>query len=126
MVNAARVGKSLKVVSDQIGTPTYTLDLAEAILALVDANATGIYHVTNAGQTNWFEFTQAILEEFHLQAELSPTTAAEWFKIRPNSATRPAYSVLDLEDYTRATGRTMRDWRDALRDYRHAVETFGF
>src|ERR1700689_1871221 len=53
MVSAARAGKSLTVVSDQIGSPTYSVDLAEGILEMIDHNGRGIFHFTNSGQTNW-------------------------------------------------------------------------
>jgi len=125
MVNAAKAGKPLKVVDDQVGSPTYTRELADAILALVDTGAAGVLNVANAGQVSWYGFTAAILEEFALKAELSATTSAEWKKLRPNSAVRPAYSVLDTSKYTAATGRRMRPWHEALRDYRIAVEENG-
>ena len=64
MVTLARQGKPLKVVSDQVGCPTLTDDLAAATLDLLDAGATGVWHATNSGQTSWFDFTRAILEEF--------------------------------------------------------------
>lgn len=118
ILNAARAGKPLKVVDDQIGSPTFTYDLAEATLNLVDHDARGIYHVVNAGQTNWHDFTDAILEEFQVKADLSRTTSAEWKKLRPNSAIRPAYSVLDTSAYAALTGKTMRPWRQALHAYR--------
>jgi dTDP-4-dehydrorhamnose reductase len=121
MVTLARQGKPLKVVSDQIGCPTLTDDLAAATLDLLDAGATGVWHATNAGQTSWFDFTRAILDEFGLTTELSPTTSAEWFKIRPNSAHRPAYSVLDVGPLEQRIGRPMPHWRDALRRYREQV-----
>lgn len=122
MINAARAGKSLKVVADQTGAPTFTHDLAEATLALLDRGARGVWHVTNSGQTTWFDFTAAILEEFGLRAELSPTTSAEWKKLKPASAPRPTYSVLDIEPFARLTGRPMRPWREALSAYRAALE----
>jgi dTDP-4-dehydrorhamnose reductase len=122
IINAAKAGKPLKVVDDQIGSPTFTHDLAEATLNLLDAGAGGIFHVVNAGQTSWHEFTAAILSEFGLQADLSRTTSAEWKKQRPNSATRPAYSVLDTSKYTQATGQKMRGWREALSAYHHALD----
>jgi dTDP-4-dehydrorhamnose reductase len=125
MINAAKSGKPLKVVADQIGSPTFTHDLADATLNLVDASAAGIYHVVNSGQTNWYEFTAAILEEFDLKTELSQTTSAEWKKSRPTSAIRPAYSVLDTSKYTQATGKTMPDWRVALGAYHRALESVG-
>lgn len=122
IINAARAGKPLKVVDDQVGCPTYTRDLADATLNLVDVGADGIFHVVNAGETSWHDFTSAILEEFELKAELSRTTSAAWKQLRPDSADRPAYSVLDTSDYERVTGRRLRDWRPALHDYRHALE----
>ena len=122
MINAARAGKPLKVVDDQVGSPTFTRDLADATLSLINAEASGVFHVANAGETTWHDFTAAILDEFSLKTDLSRTTSAEWKQTRPDSATRPAYSVLDTSDYARVTGRTMRDWRAALHDYRLALE----
>lgn len=122
IINAAKAGKPLKVVDDQIGSPTFTHDLAEATLNLLDASASGIFHVVNAGQTTWHDFTAAILDEFGLTTELSRTTSADWKKQRPNSATRPAYSVLDTSKYTQTTGKQMRDWREALSAYHHALD----
>jgi dTDP-4-dehydrorhamnose reductase len=123
MINAAKAGKPLKVVNDQIGTPTFTIDLAEATLDLLDRGATGIWHVTNSGETTWFDFTGAILEEFNLKTQLSPTTSAEWKKLKPNSATRPAYSVLDISPHEKLVGHSMPHWRDALHRYRLALES---
>lgn len=122
MLNAARAGKPLKVVNDQIGSPTYTYDLADATLDLIDAGARGIYHATNSGRTSWFDFARAIFEEFDVKADLSPTTSAEWKASHPNSATRPAYSVLDCSETERVIGRKLPDWRDALHRYRLAIE----
>jgi dTDP-4-dehydrorhamnose reductase len=115
MLNVARAGKPLKVVNDQVGSPTYTFDLAEATLDLLDRGAQGIYHVANAGQTSWFDFARAIFEEWGIDADLKPTTSAEWKATKPDSATRPAYSVFDLAPLAAALGRPMRPWRDALR-----------
>jgi dTDP-4-dehydrorhamnose reductase len=126
MVTAARAGKPLSVVADQFGSPTYAPDLAAAILALLDASARGLWHLTNAGQTNWHEFAQAALAEFHLTNEVAPLTSAQWQQLRPNSAPRPAYSVLDIEPFNKAVGRPMRSWREALSDFRAAVDRDGF
>jgi dTDP-4-dehydrorhamnose reductase len=122
MINVARAGRPLKVVDDQIGSPTFTHDLADATLNLIDAGARGMYHIANAGQTSWHDFTAAILEEFAIQTELSRTTSAEWKKQRPKSAIRPAFSVLDTTKYTRTTGKQMRDWREALTAYHRALD----
>ncbi|HZZ42289.1 MAG TPA: dTDP-4-dehydrorhamnose reductase [Tepidisphaeraceae bacterium] len=121
MLNAARANKPLRVVSDQIGTPTYTRDLASATLDLIDANATGLLHLTNSGQTNWHAFTQSILQEFNLPNPVDSISSADWQKLRPQSAPRPSYSVLDTSDYTRLTGKSLRPWREALHDYHLAL-----
>jgi dTDP-4-dehydrorhamnose reductase len=126
MVNAARAGKALTVVSDQHGTPTLTDDLAAATLDLIDCDASGLFHVTNGGATNWFEFTKTIMQEFGVGAEVSPISSSEWKKKRPESAHRPANSQLDLSKLEKTIGRRMRDWREALKDYRQQVEAAGF
>lgn len=120
MVSAARAGKPLRVVSDQVGTPTYAPDLAAATLDLLEAGAAGVLHYTNAGQTNWCAFARATLEAFGVPAEVEAITSADWQKLRPQSAPRPAYSVLDTSDYSRLTGKSPRHWRDGLRDYARA------
>ena len=123
MINAAKAGKPLKVVADQIGSPTFTYDLADATLDLLEHGATGVWHICNAGSTSWHGFTAAILEEFGLKTELGTTTSAEWKQLRPASATRPAYSVMDVEPFARLVGRPMRPWREALHAYRIALES---
>ena len=122
MVNVARAGKPLKVVNDQVGSPTYTMDLAQATLELLDAGASGVYHVTNSGQTTWFDFAAAIFQEFGLQPSLSATSSDEWKSTRPDSAIRPRYSVLDGEPVAKLLGRPMRPWREALRAFKAEVD----
>lgn len=121
MIKAAQAGKALTVIDDQIGSPTFTHDLADATFELIDRDASGIWHLSNSGSVSWHGFTAAILEEFALNAQLSKTTSAEWKKLRPNSATRPAYSVMDVAPYERLTGKPMRNWREALHAYRLAL-----
>jgi dTDP-4-dehydrorhamnose reductase len=122
MINVAKQGKPLKVVADQHGTPTFTYDLVDATLELIHRGANGIFHLTNSGQTTWFDFTAAILEEFGLNTDLSPTTSADWKKLKPDSAIRPTNSVLDLSAYESLTRQQMPQWRDALHRYRMALE----
>jgi len=126
IVERARKGGPLKVVNDQIGSPTYTPDLAQATLDLLDRRETGIWHLTNSGQTSWFDFARSALGYFKVNANISPVTTAEWFKMRPKQATRPSYSVLDVEPFTRAVGRPMRHWEEALRDFASNVGEGGF
>jgi dTDP-4-dehydrorhamnose reductase len=122
IVDRASSGHVLKVVNDQVGCPTYAADLAKAVFELLDRGAEGIWHVTNCGATSWFEFAKSIVEEFGISTELLPISTAQWIAMRPKQATRPSYSVLDPEPYAKLTGRRMRDWRDALRDYRTEVQ----
>ena len=118
ILDAARAGKPLRVVNDQHGSPTFTFDLAEATLDLIAAGARGLFHATNGGETTWFGFAKAVCECFHVTpSELSPITAEDWTKLKPDSARRPIYSVLDLSRLEQAIGRPMRPWQEALRDY---------
>jgi dTDP-4-dehydrorhamnose reductase len=118
IVNAARAGKPLRVVADQFGCPTFTHDLADATLNLLTKSATGIWHISNSGETNWFEFAKAILKEFAIDHPVEAISSADWKKIKPDSATRPFYSVFDVAPYAKLIGKPLPDWRDALHRYR--------
>ena len=119
ILDAARAGKPLTVVGDQHGGPTMTLDLAAATLDLCERGCRGVYHVTGGGRTTWFDFARATLEEFGVEpTEMKSITAADWAAMRPESAARPAFSVLDLSKTEATLGRPMRPWREALREYR--------
>jgi dTDP-4-dehydrorhamnose reductase len=126
IVERARQGGALKVVNDQIGSPTYTADLAEATFDLLDRSAHGIFHVTNSGSTSWHGFAQAAVDEFGVPVQVAETTSAEWLKLRPKQAHRPAYSVLDGSALEKTIGRPMRPWREGLRYFRDAVNVKGF
>jgi dTDP-4-dehydrorhamnose reductase len=122
IVDRARAGHTLKVVDDQVGCPTYAPDLAKAVLDLLDHDANGIWHLTNSSPTSWYQFAKAIMSEFQIGTEVTPISTAQWVAIRPKQARRPRYSVLDITPYTALSGQEMRNWRDALRDYRTEVE----
>lgn len=112
MLRIAAQRETWTVVDDQVGQPTWTLDLATRIRELLDADApAGIYHGTNSGRTSWFGFARAVLEEAGLDPErIQPTTSAEF--VRP--APRPAFSVLGHDAWRAAGLEPMRDWREAL------------
>jgi len=114
MLRLAAERETLDVVTDQIGQPTWTADLAAAIVGLLDADApAGVYHGTNSGQASWFDFARATFELAGLDPErVHPTTSAAF--VRP--APRPAYSVLGHEAWGRAGLPAPRPWRDALAD----------
>lgn len=112
MLKLAESKDTWAVVDDQVGQPTWTGDLAAQIVALLDADApAGVYHGTNSGQTSWFGFARAVLEEAGLDPERITTTNSSAF-VRP--APRPAYSVLGHDAWARAGLEPMRDWREAL------------
>jgi dTDP-4-dehydrorhamnose reductase len=116
VADRAKAGQPLRVVNDQIGSPTYVADLADATLNLLDRHSTGIWHVANAGKASWFDFAAAIVTAFNIPADLSPVTTAEWTAMRPGQAIRPAHSVLDISSYEQTIG-PMRPWQVALADY---------
>jgi dTDP-4-dehydrorhamnose reductase len=104
----------LSVVVDQVGRPTSTTDLSEAILALLEAGATGVYHFANRGEVSWNEFAREILW-LAGRVEIPVDPIASETLARP--ARRPVYSVLDTGKYERLTGRPIRHFRDPLAEY---------
>jgi len=113
-----RLGKAgpVRVVNDQVMTPTSTADLARAIAELIQREASvpyGLYHVTSAGQCSWFEFARTIFELCVMNVDLSPITSAQ----SGSKARRPAYSVLDHGKWIAAGLPELRHWREALADY---------
>ena len=111
-----RLGKEkdrLSVVDDQIGAPTWTVDLARGIIALIDAGCRGTYHVANSGSTTWNSFARAIFEETGMEVQVDPMTTDQLQ--RP--ARRPLHSTLDCGKLATDTGLVLQPWRDALRQY---------
>ncbi len=103
---------ALDVVNDQRGSPTYAVDLARAIVQLCRKNASGIVHVTNAGDCTWFEFAQEIVHDAKLATAVRPVSSQQMARPAP----RPAYSVLSPARL-HALGIEMPSWQDALRRY---------
>lgn len=113
MIGWARQGKPLRIVSDQVCTPTPTLELAYAVRNLLAVEDYGLYHLTCAGQCSWYEFATAIFELMDLHPTLSPVPTSEF----PTPARRPGYSVLDNRRYRSLGFEDLPHWRDALRSY---------
>jgi dTDP-4-dehydrorhamnose reductase len=103
---------ALDVVNDQRGCPTYTVDLARAIIQLCRKDASGIVHVTNAGDCTWFQFAQEIINRTGLTTEVRPVSSQQMARPAP----RPAYSVLSATSLRR-DGIEMPGWKDALGRY---------
>lgn len=110
----------LTVVSDQIGSPTYTYDLAAFLLELVRTDRYGIYHASNTGVCSWFDFALAIFEESGQQHKIkvAPCTTADF----PRPAPRPAYSVMQHGAIESKGLKDLRHWREALRHYMKNAE----
>ena len=114
MLRLAAERDTVDVVVDQVGQPTWSRDLAQQIVGMLDADApAGIYHGTNSGQASWFEFARAVFElGGHDPERVHPTESALF--VRP--APRPSYSVLGHDAWRAAGIEPQRGWRDALAD----------
>lgn len=113
MLRLARERGRLKVVDDQVMSPTATADIARAVLALLAREAgPGIYHVVNTGSASWYEFAREIVRRAGIDAVVEPCSSAEF----PTRAARPRYSALD-NARARAALHDMPDWPDALQRY---------
>jgi dTDP-4-dehydrorhamnose reductase len=112
ILRAADSQPELKVVADQVGSPTYTRDLAGAIRKLVQSDARGIVNITNSGTCSWFEFAKETLRRAGRSTPVSPIMSPEAGRL----ATRPAYSVLSPKTLA-SHGITMRSWQEALAAY---------
>jgi dTDP-4-dehydrorhamnose reductase len=113
MLRLAEKMDQIKVVSDQIGSPTYTVDLAEAINLLIKTPAYGIYHVTNSEHCSWYEYAQLIFQMRGVEVELVPVTTEEFGSPAP----RPLYSVLDNYNWRMQGHPPLRSYKEALKDY---------
>ena len=113
MIRFAKEGEPIKVVDDQVLTPTYTRELAENIAGLIKTEEYGIFHVTNNGECSWFEFAREIFELGNFHPELSPTTTEDFGA----KAMRPSYSVLGNDRLKRTGLDRMSPWKDALKRY---------
>lgn len=117
----------IRVVADQIGTPTYAPALAETLWRLVAANASGMHHYTDSGAASWYDFAVAIQEEglaaglLEQRASVIPITTADF----PTPARRPSYSVLDKTATFAAIGGPAPHWRDHLRTMIAHIKTHG-
>lgn len=117
MLRLMRAGKSLRVVGDQIGTPTYAPGLAAAMWRLVALKPEGILHYTDSGVASWYDFAVAIQEEALALGLLSAPVAIEPIATAdyPTPARRPGFSVLDKAETNRLLGGAPAHWRVALR-----------
>lgn len=127
MLRLMRTRDEVRVVADQIGTPTFARGLAETVWQLVNQGRTRIWHHTDSGQASWHEFALAIMEEalaiglLQKAVPVIPITTAEY----PTAARRPAYSVLDCSATAAALGAPAPHWRENLRAMLSEVKAHG-
>ena len=104
---------SLNVVADQIGTPTYAADLADAIVKIIPqitSENSGVYHFTNEGVCSWYDFANEIIELSNLECVVNPIKSSQY----PTPAARPFYSVLDKDKIKQVFGINIKHWKDGL------------
>ncbi len=117
IIRLSQEKKELRIVSDQIGTPTYTKHLSYGIFSLIEAEAIGIFHFTDDGQCSWYDFACEIVEQMEENSlpvmvnKIYPITTSEY----PTQSKRPLYSVLNKEKYMNLTGNTLSHWKDSLK-----------
>ncbi len=113
MLKLAEKMDSISVVSDQIGSPTYTVDLAAAISELIKKPAYGTYHITNSDHCSWYEYAQEIFEIAGIDIEINPVSTEEFGSPAP----RPKYSVLENYNWKMEGFPKIRSYKEALREY---------
>lgn len=105
--------KELRVVNDQFGRPTWSWELATALVKLLESDAEGTYHIAASGECSWFDVAAEIVQACGLAVKVTAVSTSEF----PRPAPRPAYSVLDCSRAREELGIELRHWREALRDY---------
>ncbi|MEH7493684.1 dTDP-4-dehydrorhamnose reductase [Neobacillus niacini] len=111
-----RLGKErgeVGVVHDQVGSPTYTVDLAQFMVELMETDKYGIYHATNSGVCSWYEFAVEIFKQADMNVTVNPLTSDQF----PRPAARPKYSVLSKKMIEQQGLKPLRDWKEALVAY---------
>jgi len=117
MLRREKNKEKIRVVTDEIITPTYTLDLANKLYQLIQTKHFGLYHISNNGQCSWWEFASKIFEILKIDIKVEKATSVD-FKTK---AHRPKYSVLDNARLRKIGLKDMRNWDEALKDYLASV-----
>jgi dTDP-4-dehydrorhamnose reductase len=113
MLNKARTEGVIRVVTDQVLSPTFTSDLAGKTKELIEHDAVGLFHLTNAGECSWFDFAQESLDIAGVEAKMEPIGTAQL----QQRAHRPPYSALTSDRLDKIGLKPMRSWKEALSDY---------
>ena len=118
MINKAKTDGMVRVVTDQALSPTFTADLAQKTRELVEEDAAGLFHLTNAGECSWFEFAWAVFDLAGIEVEMEPIETGE----AQRRAHRPSYSALTTTRVQEAGLSPLRPWEEALGAYLRAKE----
>lgn len=122
MINVAKTHDTVRVVNDQIGTPTYTVDLAKLLVDMIETEKFGVYHATNeGGYISWYDFCCEIYKQAGVNTKVVPVTTSEYGL---NKAARPFNSRLDKTKLTENGYQLLPSWKDALKRYLIETETF--
>ncbi len=118
MLKLAAMGKKeLNVVNDQIGSVTYTYDLARLLCDMIETEKYGIYHATNEGIISWYDFAVEIFKQSKISMNVHPITTEEYKKLMPKQADRPLNSRMSKRSLEMAGFRKLPNWKDALQRY---------
>ncbi len=118
MLKLAETKESLNVVNDQVGSPTYTLDLAKAVIEMSKTDKYGTYHLNNDGFCSWAEFAEYIFEVANKNISVNRVTTEEYLEITgTKQAYRPRNSKLSKEKYIEAGFTMLPSWKDATKRY---------
>lgn len=118
ILELAQNHSEITVVYDEVGSPTYTPDLADGIAKLIETDYYGIYHLTNSGSCSWCEFARYIFEVAEVDVKVIPVTASEFARPAP----RPSYSVLDNDNWVKNGFEPLRSYKDAIKEYIELVK----
>ncbi len=113
MLKLLREGDEIRVITDEVLTPTYTLDLARQIKLLIEKERYGLYHITNNGECSWYQFAREIFSYLGMDVIINETTQKEF----PSKVRRPLYSVLKNRMLKKQGIDIMPDWRESLHSY---------
>ena len=121
MINVGKTHSEVRVVSDQVGTPTYTYDLSRLLVDMCESDKYGYYHATNeGGYISWYDFCVEIYRQYGLDTKVIPVTTAEYGL---SKAKRPFNSRLDKSKLVKNGFTPLPDWKDALKRYLNQLES---
>ena len=116
MIKLSNRFEELKVVDDQIGSPTYTVDLSKLLVEMAHTDKYGTYNATNSGYCTWADFAEAIFKEYGVDVKVNHVTTDEYYGDKPH-ATRPENSKFDFTKLEENGFAKMPEWQDALKRY---------